>query len=464
MTSENRIINRTSAYCRKCSVMHDAELIRKKDEIWGRIACPDGEQNYLLSTDADFFITNRNKSFYAEPGMKERIREKKLKQKVYVSFLDITNDCNFHCPVCYADSGKKKNPLYIAESDLKQRLKRLKEIGVSSVVFFGGEPSMHPQICDFVKIARTMGLKPIIITNGYLLGTDPVLVNKLKRAGIHQIHIQFDTFNEVTHQKIRGNKFIAEKLKAIENVINARIGLKLVVTVTRFNLAEIPDILNFALSLGPSLKEVLFQGVIKEGRYLLKSDDVIDRELILNTLVNSEPFKNNLSQNDFWPIPGIASIGLYMHPDCVIMGAVYKFKKNIKVAGRIIDLSYLFEKTQKNKGTDFIARFISLPFIFLKSLKFSTLFYLLAYLKDFIFRTKIVIDIQKKINTAPDSFCFVLIAIEAYNSAMFQDVEKTNLCPSKQILKDTEVCACIYNSRNMEHPNSRKSLKQRDEL
>lgn len=80
----------------------------------------------------------------------------------------ITNRCNLHCKGCFARNtmDDEKNisiPEYIKaihESILK---------GCKQINLLGGEPLIHPEIGDIVRINRKKGLKTTIYTNGHFL-------------------------------------------------------------------------------------------------------------------------------------------------------------------------------------------------------------------------------------------------------------------------------------------------------
>jgi hypothetical protein len=96
-----------------------------------------------------------------------------------ISWLEVTKACNLRCDGCYRENkpGGHK-PLDQIKSDLEIFKKYRKTDGVSLA---GGDPLVHPDIVEIVRLITRYGLKPIINTNGLALSKE--LLVELKRAG-----------------------------------------------------------------------------------------------------------------------------------------------------------------------------------------------------------------------------------------------------------------------------------------
>lgn len=81
-------------------------------------------------------------------------------------YLEITNVCNLNCVFC-PKTTREKHTLTLEEFDtLTNRLK-----GEVKFLYFHlmGEPFLHPQLPQFVLMARQKGFVPVLTTNGTLL-------------------------------------------------------------------------------------------------------------------------------------------------------------------------------------------------------------------------------------------------------------------------------------------------------
>jgi len=84
-----------------------------------------------------------------------------------ISWLEPTSNCNLYCDGCYRDNRNNSHKtLDEIEHELNIFQKYRKTDGVSIA---GGEPLLHPQICDIVRLIRKKGWKPVINTNAITL-------------------------------------------------------------------------------------------------------------------------------------------------------------------------------------------------------------------------------------------------------------------------------------------------------
>jgi MoaA/NifB/PqqE/SkfB family radical SAM enzyme len=88
------------------------------------------------------------------------------------SWLEITRRCNLNCDYCY-----QKN---LAQSDkditqVEKELKTLLRLRKCDTVFIsGGEPLVHPQLEEIVKMVSAHKVKPVLVTMS--IGDNPVPV------------------------------------------------------------------------------------------------------------------------------------------------------------------------------------------------------------------------------------------------------------------------------------------------
>ena len=105
--------------------------------------------------------------------------------KVYV---EITNVCNKNCSFC---PGTKRKPEYMSLEKFNSVLRKLQ--GFTEYIYFHvmGEPLLHPQIEEFIRLAKDMDFKPCITTNGSLLSS---MGEKIVKAGVHKVNISVHSF------------------------------------------------------------------------------------------------------------------------------------------------------------------------------------------------------------------------------------------------------------------------------
>ena len=86
----------------------------------------------------------------------------------HVAATIFTGGCNFRCPFCH-NSDLILNPpssSLIPEEEIFNFLKKRKNV-LSGICITGGEPTLQPDISDFIKKVRSLGYKIKLDTNGY---------------------------------------------------------------------------------------------------------------------------------------------------------------------------------------------------------------------------------------------------------------------------------------------------------
>ena len=84
--------------------------------------------------------------------------------------IQLCDRCNLDCAYCSHLSPVSK-PVTISLETLEAECHRLAHVGVDEVNLMGGEPLLHPQVCDAIKLTRSIlpNIKLIVSTNGLLL-------------------------------------------------------------------------------------------------------------------------------------------------------------------------------------------------------------------------------------------------------------------------------------------------------
>ncbi len=107
--------------------------------------------------------------------------------KVYV---EITNICNMNCSFCH---GHHRTPRQMSRDEFAFILDKLTEQTKYIYYHLMGEPLVHPQLPEFIKMAGQRGYKSIITTNGTLLNKRG---EELLSAGLHKVNISLHSFEQ----------------------------------------------------------------------------------------------------------------------------------------------------------------------------------------------------------------------------------------------------------------------------
>jgi hypothetical protein len=106
-----------------------------------------------------------------------------------ISWLEPTSACNLACDGCYREnipSGHKPLEHVRQEIEAFRRLRNSDGISIA-----GGDPLMHPDILEIVRLVRDQGMKPILNTNGLKLTRE--LLRELKKAGAYGFTFHIDS-------------------------------------------------------------------------------------------------------------------------------------------------------------------------------------------------------------------------------------------------------------------------------
>ncbi len=225
-------------------------------------------------------------------------------QHTCLAILEINSRCDLNCPVCLADSLTQGHDLElpVVESALKKLIRS--EGRVSPLQLSGGEPTLHPDLTNIVRQARSLGFTKIELdTNGMALGRDPDLAEILRGAGLSGVYLQMDGLSPLVSEFIRGKDLVGEKLDAIENCKKA--GLQVVLSVTvvpGVNDHCLWEMIRFGME--QRLTGVNFQAMTLSGRFpksLARSSDRFTPGHFMQKI--EEQSKGKLLASDFTPIP-----------------------------------------------------------------------------------------------------------------------------------------------------------------
>lgn len=95
--------------------------------------------------------------------------------------VDPTRRCNLRCAGCYShspllDGTSQEAPAGDLDRDIFAGLCReLQTMGTRRLVFCGqGEPLLHPELLDLIRLAKDAGLQVVLVTNGTLLDEEKI--------------------------------------------------------------------------------------------------------------------------------------------------------------------------------------------------------------------------------------------------------------------------------------------------
>lgn len=324
----------TTSLCEECLALVPAKIALEGDQVFYLKRCPThGTQKTLVSTDAAYF--QRCKDFLKIGDLPRQTQTEVSRGCPYdcglcpdheqhscLALIEITEQCNLACPICFADSAPGRG----RHRTLAEVEKMLDTIVASEsepdlVQISGGEPTLHPQILEILRAAKARPIRHLMLnTNGVRIAADPAFVAELARLMPRfEVYLQFDSLRPAALEKLRGRDLTAVRRAALAALEAAGISTTLVVVVERgVNDAEVAEILQFALQYR-CVRGVTYQPVQAAGRTagFTKNDRVLLSEIRRRLVDESGIF----GEDDLVPLP--------CHPEAIGIG--YGVRSGAKV-------------------------------------------------------------------------------------------------------------------------------------
>src|SRR6266545_3821398 len=146
-----------------------------------------------------------------------------------VSFLEleITTECQLACLHCYSKSGPSGSTGTMTTRDWLEVIDEAVELGVETVQFIGGEPTMHQDFRALVTYALDRGLKVAVYTN--LLDTTPELFDLFSQLRVTVSTSWYSAdmakHGEVTRDPTSFERTRANIVEALRRGIDVKVGI-----------------------------------------------------------------------------------------------------------------------------------------------------------------------------------------------------------------------------------------------
>ncbi|HTX44538.1 MAG TPA: radical SAM protein [Methanocella sp.] len=289
------------------------------------------------------------------------------KTSTLLANIDVTNRCNFSCPLCFANARKSG---YVYEPTMEQirgmfqMLRDEKPVPCYAVQFAGGEPTMREELPEIIRMAKDMGFYQIMIaTNGMKLARSKEYCRELRNTPLSTIYLQFDGVTEDPYIKLRGFNALPFKLQALDNMRETGLGnVVLVPTLVRgVNSGQAADIIKFAAKNVDIVRAVNFQPVSFAGR--VETEELKNGRITIPDLLGmlEEQSGGDISKDDFFTCSAVAPISDIMeawtgqpqvkftiHPHCGTGTYVFVDEKGgMLPVTRFVDVAGLMETVER---------------------------------------------------------------------------------------------------------------------
>lgn len=139
--------------------------------------------------------------------------------------VEPTTACNLRCPECPSGLRAFTRPTGKLDQVLFEKL--MDEIGetlIYLIFYFQGEPYLHPDFLDMVKIASGKGIYTATSTNAHFLDDDTARATI--SSGLDRIIISIDGASQETYESYRKNGSLEKVLSGTQHIIKWKKKLK----------------------------------------------------------------------------------------------------------------------------------------------------------------------------------------------------------------------------------------------
>ena len=154
---------------------------------------------------------------------------------VFYLMFGITYNCQLNCPHCCVGNYENEPPRELSTDEIKDVLDQSAKAFV--VNFFGGEPTMRPDLMELIKYASERAVYVFCDTNGIKITKD--YAKQLKESGLEMLYVSIDSPVPEKHDELRGMKGLFDiAIQGIKNALDVGLKSCLSTYVTKENLAN----------------------------------------------------------------------------------------------------------------------------------------------------------------------------------------------------------------------------------
>lgn len=166
------------------------------------------------------------------------------------NWVRLSYDCNNHCTFCLdslAHVGTMRSNL-----DIKIQIVEGRKKGASRLILSGGEPTMHPNFLDFVKLGKRAGYPKVqTVTNGRMFAY-PDFLETAARNGLDEITFSLHGHTAKLHDALVATPgaFVQETAGLKAALASERFIVNVDIVINKQNVKHLPTMLETFISWG----------------------------------------------------------------------------------------------------------------------------------------------------------------------------------------------------------------------
>ncbi len=214
--------------------------------------------------------------------------------------IEVIRKCPNNCVHC-SSSSNASCAEKISFVKFKELIDSAKDLGLKTICFSGGEPFLHPDICEMINYISDHGLNSYIYSSGIYLDQNgnktTVPKNILNQIAnkVTKIILNIEAIDEDIYDTIMGTtgcfKFLKETIKSASNL---KIQLEAHFVPMKLNINQIEKVIDFCFK--ENIAKVSFLRLVTHGRAKINESSLELSESELEDLrIKLLDIKNNKS-------------------------------------------------------------------------------------------------------------------------------------------------------------------------
>jgi hypothetical protein len=485
-------VKKTKSICPECQKKIDAQLTEKDGKVVITKQCKEhgtftathwqSPKVFNFSEKYDFFKyfeeSNKTSNLEGCPDGCESCTDHV--SDTVIGVIDVTKQCDLKCAICFStfsdhivDYEPSKDELVNMLTFLSQRNPK-----PPAILFSGGEPLQREDMHEIIGAAHKLKFMTILATNGLRLSQSPELALKLKQNGLNIVYLQFDSFRDEFYDKIRGQKLLEAKYKAIEICRKYDMEVILVTTLMNgFNDKEIGKIIKFAAANSDIIRGLIFQPIAFTGRATDNPFQDAWRDWRFAEEVEKQT-QGEIAATDLFPMSVMTSPIKIMRkfmkkpwplfscsPHCGIVNWMYVSKKGkIIPINHFVDFDKFFQSIMKTaQNVESKSKFSLLSSLFMASMRSLNM---LLVTKEIGIFTLLRAIMKMHINPSYQSLGplrrrIFLLGCMAFMDQYTFDVNRVKRCVVHYVTPNLKVIPfCAYNNIHRKNTEEKYASKQ----
>lgn len=161
----------------------------------------------------------------------------------------VTLKCNYRCSYCSKDGeGIYSDKPEMKRVELLEYIENLCRIGINTVRFTGGEPFCRKDFLDLARNVKSIeGIDSVsVVTNGSML-SDSLIESMVCEKIFSYVSVSLDTLEKKKYAKITKSNTFDKVMHNIEKLVQKGVRTRINFVLTKDNLTEVRDILDFCI-------------------------------------------------------------------------------------------------------------------------------------------------------------------------------------------------------------------------